>query len=143
MNSVFLDSAYLIALAARDDQHHGQAMRLAEKLDVESTQLVTTRAVFLELGSALSKPRYRQRACEMFELLENDERILMIELEPPLLARSRNLFCERPDKEWSLADCISFLVMKNRGISDALTTDVHFEQAGFRALLRDGDPPAT
>ncbi|MFM5887405.1 MAG: type II toxin-antitoxin system VapC family toxin, partial [Dolichospermum sp.] len=47
-----------------------------------------------------------------------------------------DLFKQREDKEWGLVDCISFIVMQDRGISDALTTDIHFQQAGFRALLR-------
>jgi predicted nucleic acid-binding protein len=137
MNPVFLDSAFLIALGAKDDQHHGLALRLAEKFEAEETQLVTTRAVYLELGSGLSKSRHRQRACEIFDLLESDEHVTLVEIESKLLAAARDLFCARLDKEWSLADCVSFLVMKERGISDALTTDVHFEQAGFRALLRE------
>jgi uncharacterized protein len=41
----------------------------------------------------------------------------------------------RRDKEWSLTDCISFVVMKERGLTEALTADHHFEQAGFKALL--------
>ena len=136
MKQLFLDSAYLIALAAKDDQHHQQALQIAERVEAEDTQLVTTRAIFLELGSALSKSRYRQAACEMFDLLESDDCVVMVELEPLLLSKARKLFCERADKEWSLADCISFLVMTERGITGALTTDIHFEQAGFRALLR-------
>ena len=44
---------------------------------------------------------------------------------------------ERSDKSWSLTDCISFVVMGEHGITDALTGDRHFEQAGFRALLRE------
>jgi uncharacterized protein len=47
------------------------------------------------------------------------------------------LFKQRKDKEWGLVDCISFIVMQNREITDALTADIHFQQAGFRALLRE------
>jgi uncharacterized protein len=47
------------------------------------------------------------------------------------------LFAGRPDKEWSLTDCVSFVVMEAQGIREALTTDEHFIQAGFRALLRE------
>ena len=136
MSRVFLDSAYFIALAAKDDQHHSRALEEADRLEAGQTQLVTTRAVFLELGSALSKTRYRQKACEIFDLLENDESVLMVELEPELLSSALVLFCQGLDKEWSMADCISFLVMTKHGISDALTTHLHFEQAGFNALLR-------
>jgi len=55
---------------------------------------------------------------------------------PQLFQRGLKLYDERPDKEWSLTDCISFVVMKDEGISDALTGDQHFEQAGFIPLLK-------
>jgi predicted nucleic acid-binding protein len=137
MKLLFLDSAYLIALAGKDDRHHQEALQIAEQVEAEDAQLVTTRAIFLELGSTLAKPRYRAAACQMFDLLENDGRVEMLEIESRLLAEAAKLFCQRTDKERSLADCISFLVMKERGISEALTADIHFEQAGFRALLRE------
>ncbi|NCO53669.1 MAG: type II toxin-antitoxin system VapC family toxin [Deltaproteobacteria bacterium] len=50
--------------------------------------------------------------------------------------RAEIFFQERPDKEWGLTDCVSFVIMTERKISAALTTDVHFEQAGFQVLLR-------
>jgi len=137
MKRVFLDTAYFIALAVKDDQHHGAALRLARQLDVPETELVTTRAIVLEIGNSLRKPRYRRNACEIFDLLENDGRVRMVELEPRLLQSAAKLFCSRPDKEWSLSDCVSFSVMHEWQISEALTTDVHFEQAGFKALLRE------
>ena len=133
----FVDSAYLIALAATDDHHHGAAVRLASELDNDETRFVTTRAIFLEIGSALSKVRFRGAACEMFDLMQNDRRVSLVELNSELITNAHSMFRERQDKEWSLTDCISFLVMKERNISEALTTDAHFEQAGFKALLRE------
>lgn len=46
------------------------------------------------------------------------------------------LFGKRPDKDWSLTDCISFVVMHDYGLADALTTEHYFEQAGVNALLK-------
>lgn len=137
MKPVFVDSAYLIALGVTDEQHHQAALNWAGEFDREDRCFVTTRAVFLEIGSALSKPSLRAAACRSFDALENDHRVALIELTPPLVGQAHTLFRERPDKEWSLVDCISFVVMNQWGISDALTTDVHFEQAGFKALLRE------
>lgn len=133
----FVDSAYLIALAAADDQHHGAAARFASELDNDETRFVTTRAIFLEIGGALSKLKFRKTACEIFDLMRNDDRVSLVELDPELIATAESMFRERADKEWSLTDCISFVVMKNRGLTDALTTDNHFEQAGFKVLLRE------
>jgi predicted nucleic acid-binding protein len=58
-----------------------------------------------------------------------------------LSADAIRLFTARSDKDWSLTDCLSFLVMERKGIRDALTADNHFEQAGFRAILT-GIPPS-
>lgn len=137
MNPVFVDSAYLIALGVGDDQHHRAAVDLAGKFDKADARFVTTRAIFLEIGSALSKPRFRAAACRIFELLENDHRVALVELTPAIFARAQAMFRERGDKEWSLTDCVSFVVMKEWEISDSLTTDIHFEQAGYKALLRE------
>jgi uncharacterized protein len=136
MNPVFVDSAYLIALAVSNDQHHRAALNWASEFEKEDARFVTTRAVCLEIGSALCRPHLRAAASRTFDALENDHRVALIELTPALVAEAQTLFRERPDKEWSLGDCISFVVMNQWEISDALTTDIHFEQAGFRALLR-------
>ena len=53
-----------------------------------------------------------------------------------LFQRGVELFTQRPDKDWSLTDCPSYVVMKEQDIEDALTTDPHFEQAGFTVLLK-------
>ena len=53
-----------------------------------------------------------------------------------MFQRGLRLYEERPDKEWSLTDCLSFVVMKDENLREALTGDQHFEQAGFIALLK-------
>jgi hypothetical protein len=71
-------------------------------------------------------------------LLEADPNVEILPLSEELYARALQLYNTRSDKEWGLVDCVSFIVMLDRGIQDALTSDKHFLQAGFRALLRDG-----
>jgi uncharacterized protein len=73
----------------------------------------------------------------LLESLENDPNIEVILLTDHLYRLAFTLFKKREDKEWGLVDCISFIVMEDRGITDALTADIHFQQAGFRALLRE------
>jgi uncharacterized protein len=68
--------------------------------------------------------------------LEADQKAEIVLPGPALWQRGIELYAERPDKGWSLTDCISFVVMQDRGITDALTADHHFEQAGFTALLK-------
>ena len=133
---VFLDSAYLIALAQPGDQHHGIARQIAELLNAARTRIVTSRAVLLEVGSALSKIKFRPAAIQLVESLERATLVEIVPLAEELCAASWELFRQRTDKEWSWVDCVSFVVMRSRGLRQALTTDEHFEQAGFVALLR-------
>lgn len=137
---VFLDAAYAIALSVAKDSYHERAVSLADELEALKTLMVTTRAVMLEIGNALSRQRYHQAAVELLESLEADPNVKIIPLSEDLYTRAFHLYCERPDKEWGLTDCISFIVMQDRKITEALTTDDHFQQAGFQALLLEDDP---
>ncbi len=136
-NKVFLDTAYAIALSVEPDEHHERAEEIAEQLEAEQTGLVTTRAILLEIGNALSKQRYRRAAIELLDALEEDSSVEIVPLSEELYGQALELFRNRPDKEWSLVDCVSIIVMQERGLTEILTTDEHFKQAGFRALLRD------
>jgi len=137
---VFLDTSYAIALSSSRDQFHERAVELADQYEQAGTRFVTTRAVLLEIGNALSRQHYRHAAVQLLTALEADSKVDIVPLSEPLYARTLHLYQERPDKEWGLTDCVSFLVMQDRGLTDALTTDEHFQQAGFRALLREGAP---
>jgi predicted nucleic acid-binding protein len=134
---IFLDTAYAIALSAPKDEHHQQALELAGRLEAQQARIVTSRAVLLEIGSALAKLRYRKAAVQLLQSLEDDPAVEIVPLSEELYERALLLFAERGDKEWSLTDCLSFLIMRDRRIHAALTTDEHFQQAGFHALLRE------
>jgi len=131
----FLDTSYAIALASKSDAFHQQALELAGRLKETRAHLITTRAVLIEIGNALSKQRYREGAVALLGALEVDPQVRIISLTDQLYQQALNLFRTRPDKEWGLTDCVSFVVMQQMGISDALTTDSHFHQAGFQVML--------
>lgn len=137
MSSVFLDAAYAIAVSAPNDQYHKRAVELAKQLEAEERELITTRAIILEIGNSLSKARHRQAAVDLLTSLETDPKVEIVPVSEQLYKRAFRLYRDRPDKEWGITDCISFIVMQDRGIIEALTTDEHFQQAGFRALLRE------
>lgn len=137
MTEVFLDASYAIALAALSDQYNERANTLADKMEAEAVRVLTTRAVVLEIGNALSKARYRQAAISLLEGMERDQNLEIVPLSEELYERAFQLYRNRPDKGWGLTDCVSFVVMQDRGLTEALTSDAHFEQAGFRALLRE------
>jgi len=142
VEAVFLDTSYAIALSAPTDQLHGRAVRLAEELESSKAKLLTTRAVLLEIGNALARQRYRAASIRLLAALEADPGIEIVSISDDLFRQAMALYAARPDKEWGLIDCASFVVMGERGLTKALTADEHFQQAGFRSLLReasDGD----
>ena len=84
----------------------------------------------------LSKLRYRKAAVELIEAIEEDPNVLIIEISENLYNRAFKLYRERADKEWGITDCISFIVMQDHSMTRALTTDIHFQQAGYTVLLK-------
>lgn len=115
-SEVFLDTAFAISLSASNDDHHELALLIADELEEEGTRLVTTRAVMVEIGNSLSRRRYRKAAIELIQSLESDEMVGIIPLTEDLYKRGWDLFQSRPDKEWGMTDCISFIVMRERSI---------------------------
>ena len=135
MIEVFLDTSFAIALSSVSDKNHIKAVQIADQLEKNQTRLVTTQAILLEIGNALAKTKYRLAAIKLIESLEIDPNVKVVKLTDQLYTEAFDLFKNRRDKEWGLVDCISFVVMQNRGITEALTADRHFSQAGFRVLL--------
>lgn len=135
---LFLDASYVIALAAPADQYHQRARLQSQRIRAERTRLVTTTAVAVEIGNALAKQRLRSIGARMLRGLRIDPTIELLPLSDSLYEAGVDLYLTRPDKDWGLTDCISFVVMRERGITDALTSDDHFRQAGFRPLLQSG-----
>jgi predicted nucleic acid-binding protein len=136
VNEVFLDTAFAIALSSPKDAHHELAVQISEQLEADETRLVTTRAVIIEIGNALANQALRQAAIELIVSLEQDPSAEIVPIPEQLYQRAFDLYRERHDKAWGLTDCISFVVMQERGLTVALTADRHFEQAGFQALMR-------
>ena len=134
-SEVFLDTAYAIALSSKTDQFHNKAILLADQLREQEIRIVTTRAIMMEIGNAFSKQRFRTIAIKLLQSMDNNQDIEIIPFSEQLYQQAFNLYCERPDKEWGLIDCISFVVMKERRLVEALTNDNHFAQAGFTPLM--------
>ena len=137
MNEFFLDASFVIALTVPGDQHHEKALDLKEQIQLSNARLITTLAVALEIGNALSGRKYRDAAASLLDALNNDPDIEVVAVDQGLYESGLEFYRSRSDKEWRLTDCISFVIMHERGLTEALTTDRHFQQAGFRALLRE------
>ena len=133
---VFLDTAYAISLSSEQDDFHEVALQIADVLEAEQTFIVTTQAILLEIGNALSKQRFRHAAVVLLHSLEADPSVEVVPFSQEIYDRAFALFRNRPDKDWGLIDCVSFVVMQDYAITQALTTDDHYRQAGFQALMR-------
>lgn len=133
----FLDTSFSIAFVIKNDQFHQKAVDLAFEIERTGSAIITTQAILLEIGNALAKKKYRQSALKVLRELRSDTKATVVGLDAELYDRAIELFASRMDKDWGLVDCISFIVMKEKGITKSLTTDEHFIQAGFRALLRE------
>lgn len=132
----FVDTAYFLARTNRADEYHGRAQALEAELERDAALLLTTHAVLLEVGSALAHRSSRRLAVGVLDAVLRHSTVRVVSLTTDLFDRGVRLFRERSDKDWSLTDCLSFIVMSDYAMTDALTSDQHFVQAGFRALLR-------
>ncbi len=134
MNTCFADTFYFLALRNPNDEAHDRALAITRQ--IAGSKIVTTAWVLTEVADALAAPANRAGFQNLLQMLRSDPNVVIIPPDPDLFERGIDLYARRPDKEWSLTDCISFVTMQDRGIYDALTGDHHFEQAGFRAVLK-------
>lgn len=137
MATYFADTSFWIGLSSKRDQHHHRAVAWHQFVIRNRSTIVTTEAVLLEWLNALSDVSTRRIAAESYLRVRADARIEVVPLQAELMDSAIQLYRGRPDKNWSLTDCLSFLVMERRGLAEALTTDHDFEQAGFRANMLD------
>jgi hypothetical protein len=133
MRRLFADTFFYIALLSRGDESHQRALSIYQAEDFD--QIVTTAFVLTELADGMADEWSRQECARFIEYLRQSDETAIIEASAPLYWKGFDLYSRRPDKEWSLTDCISFVVMSDERLNEALTGDRHFEQAGFTALL--------
>ena len=132
MKRVFADTFFFMALLNSADPAHAMARSCYGK---PGLRYLTTAWVLTEVADGMCAAATRDRFVELREALLDDPIIELIPAGEELWERGIKLYAARPDKNWSLTDCISFVVMEERGLKDALTGDHHFAQAGFKALL--------
>lgn len=129
---ILLDTSYVLALVNPRDQWHSLAMAWSKAV---AERLLTTEYILWESVNFLSSPADRSKAKAVAEYLRTDAAIEFIAAMPHLLDDGLRLHAARRNKAWSLTDCISFEVMRQRGLKKALSADHHFTQAGFDAML--------
>ena len=133
MKAVFADTSFYLAVLNPHDVAHANAVQAGNRIE---RPVLLSDFILLELGNALSAMRQRELLSRFVLHLRSRPNIRIIPASRDLLDRGFQLFSHRLDKAWSLTDYTSFVVMQEEGLTDALTTDHHFEQAGFTVLLQ-------
>lgn len=135
MNKFFVDTSGWVAVLVSSDYHHKNAVKIYLELLSTGYDIVTHEGILLEVGNALAGVKTWATVIDLLENISGSARIDLIPFTPSFLEAGWKLFSERMDKEWGIVDCLSFVVMKDLGINEALTADRHFLQAGFVKLL--------
>lgn len=137
MATYFADTSFWIAISSRRDQYHARAITWHEVVARTGSRIVTTEAVLWEWLNALSDTSTRAIAAEGYRRAHADRCVEVVPFQPELGEAAFDLYRGHPDRDWSLTDCLSFVIMERRNLTEALTTDRHFEQASFKAKMVD------
>jgi uncharacterized protein len=132
---VFLDTSFIVALENRDDPVHGRAIEIDRQLMGEDCDLLLHWGILLEIGDGYARVGRREKGLVLLERFRREDGYRIAPLTESLLNEATILYENRSDKNWGLTDCVSFVLMQQEGVSEALTADVHFRQAGFQTLL--------
>ena len=137
MNEVFADTSGWASSFIKSEHDYAKASELMRGWQQQNRRVVTTNYVLSELVVLFTRFRLdRERVLDYIKSIRSNPLFEVVHIDKALDAEVWRLLENRLDKAWSLVDAVSFIVMKNRGITEALTTDHHFEQAGFTQLLK-------
>lgn len=131
INKIFIDTGFVLARINPNDQYRQEAIQLARRFN--GIPGITTEAILLEIGNAMAR-KYKLQAIDFIEDCLTSDEIEVVKITPNLFNHSLTLYKKYQDKEWGLVDCLSFVVMLEKGVTQALTFDKHFSQAGFQIL---------
>jgi predicted nucleic acid-binding protein len=136
--AVFADTFYWVALTHKHDARHQDALTMLRSF--QATRIVTSDAVLTEYLNFFAEwgEAFRRKAESNVRSVLAAPSVTVIAYSREVFLNAIELYAARPDKGYSLTDCISMLTMRREGITDVLTNDRHFEQEGFRLLFREG-----
>lgn len=134
----FVDTSGWAAWFDRRETHHSQAVQTVEAVWNAGEYLTTSNWVLAELSGLLISPLRLPKSEQLrfYQSIRNDPGVRVVQVDAALEQRAWALWEARLDKDWSVVDCTSFIIMENLAITEAITADKHFEQAGFVRLLK-------
>ena len=130
-----IDPRLVLALFSTKDAFPVNAVLLQAQAVRERRRLLTTDVVVFEVGAAFSRAAMRAVGAAIMNTLLHDPNIEVVPVSATHRDQAVELFTQPRDKDWSLCDCFSFVLMRERGLDKALAADHHFAQTGFEALL--------
>lgn len=133
---IFLDTAFAYALVNKSDEWHSEAVALQKEVSKNKTILLTSEYVLWEIANGLSAINYKMKAGILIRVLMNNPYIKLVPSSSSLLSEGLNLYEKYSDKDFSLTDCISFIIMNQFNVEEVLSSDRHFEQMGFKTLMK-------
>ena len=133
MSVAFADTSFYLALLSPQDNWHTAALKLSASF---RGRVLTSEYVLFELGALMCRAPLRQLFLELIRDLESAPHVEIISASRQCFKEGLKMFASRSDKDWSLTDCVSFVLMQRHNIMGAFTSDHHFEQAGFQVLLK-------
>jgi uncharacterized protein len=134
---IFIDTSGFYALLVRGDDGHQRAQEILARAGEKRQQFVTTDYVLDETATLLMARGYRLVIAKFFESVFESKACRLIWMDVDYFEKTKRSFLRALDKGWSFTDCLSFIVMKELRLREALTKDDHFRAAGFRPLLSD------
>ena len=135
--TVFADTAAWLALINKSDTMHKKAKKIRDSLLTHNARFVVTDYVIVEIANSLSRIPFRESAIHLIKSMTASRNIEIVEIDKTVYGEAWELYSGRTDKEWSLTDCTSFIIMNRNRITEAFTSDRHFEQSGFTILLKE------
>ncbi len=130
---MFIDTSGFFSVNDKAEKHNAAASQIYK----QAWSRLTTNYVLDEfVALAMARKLSREKILAFSEEILIDESVETVWVNKDLHTKAVELLKNRKDKSYSLCDAVSFLVMRERGIADALTTDKHFEQEGFVRLLK-------
>ena len=137
MNEVFADTSGWASAFVNTERYHTKASTLVKQWQQNNRRVVTTNYVLSELIALFTRMRIpRLNSLKYIEIIRSAEWVEIVHIDQSLDEKAWQLLASRLDKQWSLVDAVSFVLMQERGITEVLTADHHFEQAGFIRLLK-------
>lgn len=133
--TVFVDTSGFYALLVRSDSKHQKAADILRQASKDKRHFVTSDYILDETATLFQSRGLAHLVPHVFDSVFTSKACLVAWMDQERFLKTREFFVKHADQLWSFTDCASFIIMKEMKLSLALTTDRHFQKAGFTPVL--------